>query len=388
MAKSRAHRPPGSRLHAALVVEQTLGHVTYGQNLQAVLAGHPLIDPTFILVTYDMPKWAARVPGYSNWTVRSGLRARRAVRAQWRHSGIDVMFVHTHVPALLLGRWMRRIPTVLSLDATSEQFDRLGVHYSHDRSNFLVERYKKRAAKWCFERARHIVVWSQWVSDSLVSDYGLDPANITVVGPGVNIELWERNDAGSHDAGLDDAGLDDSVLRVLFVGGDLHRKGAPALMEAARRLRTDASVPPFEVHLVTTGRVDPEPGVIVHDDMKPNSPELRALYHSSHVFCLPTLGDCLPMVLCEAGVVGLAVIATDVGAIREIVVHERTGLLVEPGDVDALEMALRRVLTEPELRERLGSAAQELVRSRFDARANAMRLGEILVAAASRGAST
>lgn len=232
------------------------------------------------------------------------------------------------------------------------------------------------------------MVWSQWVSDSLVSDYGLDPANITVVGPGVNIELWERNDAGSHDAGLDDAGLDDSVLRVLFVGGDLHRKGAPALMEAARRLRTDASVPPFEVHLVTTGRADPEPGVIVHDDMKPNSPELRALYHSSHVFCLPTLGDCLPMVLCEAGVVGLAVIATDVGAIREIVVHERTGLLVEPGDVDALEMALRRVLTEPELRERLGSAAQELVRSRFDARANAMRLGEILVEAASRGAST
>lgn len=75
MAKSRAHRPPGSRLHAALVVEQTLGHVTYGQNLQAVLAGHPLIDPTFILVTYDMPKWAARVPGYSNWTARSGLRA-------------------------------------------------------------------------------------------------------------------------------------------------------------------------------------------------------------------------------------------------------------------------------------------------------------------------
>ena len=62
MAKSRAHRPPGSRLHAALVVEQTLGHVTYGQNLQAVLAGHPLIDPTFILVPYDMPKWAARVP--------------------------------------------------------------------------------------------------------------------------------------------------------------------------------------------------------------------------------------------------------------------------------------------------------------------------------------
>ncbi|MEQ1567128.1 MAG: glycosyltransferase, partial [Myxococcota bacterium] len=101
---------------------------------------------------------------------------------------------------------------------------------------------------------------------------------------------------------------------------------ARALLEAARRLHLDASVPPFEVHMVTTARVDPEPGVIVHDDMKPNSPQLRALYHSSHVFCLPTLGDCLPMVLCEAGVVGLAVISTDVGAIREIVVNERTGV--------------------------------------------------------------
>ena len=83
----------------------------------------------------------------------------------------------------------------------------------------------------------------------------------------------------------------------------------------------------------------------------------------------------------------MAVIATDVGAIREIVVNERTGLLVEPGDVDALELALRRVLTDPELRSRLGTAAEELVRSRFDARVNAMRLAEILVDAGSRGAS-
>ena len=71
------------------------------------------------------------------------------------------------------------------------EFDRLGVHYSHDRSNFLVERYKKRAAKWCFERARHIVVWSQWVSDSLARDYGLDPATREWTGSFPVVEPWE-----------------------------------------------------------------------------------------------------------------------------------------------------------------------------------------------------
>ena len=191
------------------------------------------------------------------------------------------MFVHTHVPALLLGRWMRRIPhaSCRSMPPRSSSTGSGFTTRTTGRTSWSsATRSERRSGA---SSAVAIVVWSQWVSDSLVSDYGLDPANITVVGPGVNIELWERNDVGSNDAGLDDAGLDDSVLRVLFVGGDLHRKGAPALTEAARRLRTDASVPPFEVHLVTTGRVDPEPGVIVHDDMKPNSPELRALYHSS-----------------------------------------------------------------------------------------------------------
>lgn len=368
MVTSNPHRDSARPLRAAIVVEQTLGHVTYGQNLLAVLDNHSTLVPTFIFVPYEMSRWARHIPGYSNWTVRSGIRARRAIREHLRRSEIDVMFVHTHVPALLLGRSMRRIPTVVSLDATSEQYDQLGVHYAHATASPFIERWKKRAAKRCFARAKHIVAWSDWVRDGLINGYEVDPARITVIGPGVNIQQWER----------DDRCRDDTVVRVLFVGGDLHRKGAPLLIEAARRLRADSSVPAFEVHLVTTSQVDPEPGLIVHNSMKPNSPELIALYHSSHIFCLPTLADCLPMVLCEAGVVGLAVIATDVGAIREIVVNEHTGLLVAPS-VDAVEAALRRVISDPELRTRLGVSAEELVRSRFDARANGLRLGQILV---------
>lgn len=360
-----AERP----VQAAFVIEQTLGHVTFGQNLSTVLADHPRLIPTFVRIPYEMPRWASWIPGYSNWTIRSGMRARRALRAESRKTQIDVMFVHTQVPTFMLRRWMQRIPTVVSLDATGEQYDELGVHYEHRRSASAIESWKKRAATRAYSRAEHIVAWSEWARHGLVSEYGVAADRITVIAPGVNVAQWKR--AGSVP--------DNSVVKVLFVGGDLARKGAPLLLEVTRRLRRDESLPPFEVHVVTTGELDAEPGVIVHRGMKPNSPELIALYHSSHIFCLPTLGDCLPMVLAEAGEVGLAVISTDVGAIREIVLDQHTGLLIAVGDADGLEAALRRLITDPALRARLGASAQDLVREHFDAGVNANRIAGVLI---------
>ena len=52
--------------------------------------------------------------------------------------------------------------------------------------------------------------------------------------------------------------------------------------------------------------------------------------------------------------------------IPEVVEHERNGLIVQPGDVDALLLAIRRLLDEHELRERLGRQAVATVRERFD----------------------
>jgi glycosyltransferase involved in cell wall biosynthesis len=108
------------------------------------------------------------------------------------------------------------------------------------------------------------------------------------------------------------------------------------------------------------------------------------LYQAADVFCLPTFGDCLPMVLSEAGAVGLPLIASNVGAISEIVRDESTGLLVPVGDIDALEAALRRLVMEPELRHKLGTAAQETVRQDFDAERNALRLVDLLLEVAGR----
>jgi glycosyltransferase involved in cell wall biosynthesis len=64
------------------------------------------------------------------------------------------------------------------------------------------------------------------------------------------------------------------------------------------------------------------------------------------------------LVALEAGAAGKAVVAADAGGLRDIVVDGRTGLLVPPGDRGALAVALSRLITDPELRRRLGAEAR------------------------------
>ncbi len=115
----------------AFVLEQTLGHITHAANLRSLVGASDEIRPVFAPIEYDVDDWPGRVPGYGNWTVRAGLRARRAIRAIRRDGPIDAMFVHTQVPAILIPDVLRRIPTVVSLDATPIQYDELGEHYGH-----------------------------------------------------------------------------------------------------------------------------------------------------------------------------------------------------------------------------------------------------------------
>jgi glycosyltransferase involved in cell wall biosynthesis len=351
-------------IRALVVLEQTLGHVTHGKNLERLLPEVSGFAVDFAHVPFDVSGWRSRVPGFGNWTIRAGIRGRRAVR---RHERPDVMIVHTQVPAVLMGRALTRVPTVVSLDATPKQYDSLGEHYAHAVGPEPVERLKTRLNRRCFDRARHLVTWSEWTKHSLVDDYGVEETKITVIPPGVDSERWAKSSGCTSD---------DGVVRILFVGGDLGRKGGHHLLEAfavLRRRRGSA----VELHLVTTSPVDEAEGVRVHPAMTPNSQELIDLYHRCQIFCLPTLGDCLPMVLPEAGAAGLALVATDVGAIGEVVRDGETGLLVPPGDVTALVDALDRLIVDDELRSDLAERVARLVRSEHDAATNAARLADV-----------
>ena len=359
--------------HVGFVLEQNLGHVTHADNLRSIISVDPTIRATWCPIAFEVDGVAARLPVYgSNWTVRAGVRARRAVRRAHRDDRLDALFVHTQVPAVLLGRWMRRIPTVVSLDATPLQYDKLGHFYSHGVGHPRVEQAQQALNSRCFRAAHHLVTWSKWAKAGLVDGYGVDPERVLVIPPGVWCDRWVAPPPGAAPRGAD------GVVRILFVGADLARKGGDILLEAFQQLRADYGSR-VELHLVTKSEVHPSPGVWVYSGITANSDELKALYHRSDIFCLPTRADCLPMVLSEAGATGLPLVSTAVAAIPEIVRHGQTGLVVPTGDATALHCALSALVADPQKRKCLGDAARELVVDQYDAFKNATAIVELMI---------
>jgi glycosyltransferase involved in cell wall biosynthesis len=122
--------------------------------------------------------------------------------------------------------------------------------------------------------------------------------------------------------------------------------------------------------------------VFIYNNLEANSQPLKHLYYTCDIFALPTFGDCLPMVLSEAGAAGMAIISTNVAAIPEIVRNGETGLTVPVGDAVSLTQALRDLATNPTLRMTLGERAMAHVTRHYDARTNANRLLDLLKAEA------
>jgi glycosyltransferase involved in cell wall biosynthesis len=348
------------------VMEQALGHVTHAKNLQRNLPADPSVQAHWAFVPFESTGLAAHLPIYnSNWTVRSGLRARRMVAGMARKERPDALFFHTQVPATLALDWIKRIPSVVSLDATPLQYDAMGNAYGHAHGPLWTEMLKWQLQRRCFAAAHRIVTWSAWAKQSVVNDYDVPAAKVEVIPPAVNLEEWVLSVPRTSQQG---------PVKILFVGGDFERKGGPLLLEAWRSLRPWGA----ELHVVTRTPVPMENGLHVYSDLQPNSSALKHLYHTCDIFCLPTKADTLGYVFIEAGAAGLPVVATRMAGIPEVVREGETGFLVPPDNGEALAAALTRLVESPELRLKQGRRAIEVISRDFDAKQNARRLLNLL----------
>jgi glycosyltransferase involved in cell wall biosynthesis len=86
---------------------------------------------------------------------------------------------------------------------------------------------------------------------------------------------------------------------------------------------------------------------------------------SATLFILPSYNEGMPLAVLEAMAYGLPVISTPVGGIPEIIVDGKTGLLVNPGDVQALSDRISLLLRNPDLCQKLGTNARRLVEDKF-----------------------
>jgi glycosyltransferase involved in cell wall biosynthesis len=133
-----------------------------------------------------------------------------------------------------------------------------------------------------------------------------------------------------------------------------------------------------ELDIVTTANVRPEAGVRVHNNLGPNDPELLELYRNADIFVFPTYADCLGVAIIEAMASGLPVIATTVGGQPEAVRDGRTGLIVPPGDSEALGRAIMRLITDTELRRSMSRQARTAAVEHYDLRTNSGRIVEVI----------
>jgi glycosyltransferase involved in cell wall biosynthesis len=217
----------------------------------------------------------------------------------------------------------------------------------------------------CVRLADAVYSSSRCSVDWCARHYGLDPQRVPILHTGVDTALFQPLDLAR-----------DPRPTVVFVGRLAENKGVGTLVAAAARLAQE--LPELQLRLI--GRA--EPGMLARlraEATRAGAPDLldwlgfvehRQLPEHlcrAHVFAAPSLYEGGPgFVYLEAMACGLPAIACAGSGAAEVVRDGETGLLVPPGDVEALTQALRRLLSDANERESMGRRAREYVLAEAD----------------------
>jgi glycosyltransferase involved in cell wall biosynthesis len=171
------------------------------------------------------------------------------------------------------------------------------------------------------------------------------------------------------DPRVDRLGLERDRFYVVTAGQFIERKGCWVLLDAARRLC--AGDPDIAFLWCSTAPPSPADRTAIEAyglgdrfrcvtaaDFGPTRHDLLSFIRQGDVFALPSLEEGLPLALLEAMALGMPVVASRVNAIPEALDDGVHGLLVEPGNVDALVSAITRLRRDAALRARLAGRAR------------------------------
>lgn len=235
---------------------------------------------------------------------------------------------------------------------------------------------KRRQATVAALLADAVVVSGRTVREYLVAS-GIPFRKIAVIPHGVNpptqrrarAEVRERFGVGPQD----------------FVIGVVTRlvplKGVADLIAAAASM--DDPEGALRVLIVGEGPERERLETLVRDRLGPRAtllghvPDEEEFYAALDVFALPSYMEGFGLVYIEAAFYGVPSVGTDVGGVPDAVAHGETGLLIQPGDIQALALALTRLRDDPALRTRLGEAARTRALSTFTVEAMATRYEQV-----------
>src|SRR5579875_340972 len=260
-----------------------------------------------------------------------------AMQRELRSGGYDVLHVHEPVaPALgwLATEWTA-LPTVGTFHSYSTKWlpntigAALGMRRMLNRLHVRIA--VSEAAAWTGRR---------W--------YG---GHYRVIPNGVHVDRERAAAAAERPIGR--------MLRIVFVGQAVERKGLPLLLRAFEALREQV---PAELTVIGPSQAELEPLMLdargVRALGKVDDERKRAELGRADVLCAPSLGgESFGMVLTEAFAAGTPVIASDIAGYRDVVRDGVDGLLIPPGDAQALAIALRDLYDDPRRRVELARNA-------------------------------
>jgi glycosyltransferase involved in cell wall biosynthesis len=223
-------------------------------------------------------------------------------------------------------------------------------NYARESPRWWRRALVRRLERLAVRAADRVVVTSAAAGEYLVREHGLDAARVRVVPNAIDVARFAPDPAAVRDKGC-----------VVFVGRLAPEKNLGALVEAVAR------VPGARLRLVGDG---PEraalevaarrAGAHVEFTGAVTNDTVPRLLHSGALFALPSRYEGQPKALLEAMACGMPVLGADVPGIREAVRHGETGWLCAP-DADSLAAALRALLEDGGLRERLGRQARAAI---------------------------
>jgi starch synthase len=290
--------------------------------------------------------------------------------------------IHCHdcdtFPSALMLRQRLGIPIVSTVHFLAEPFDR---RLGQTPPDHLIQREREICT-----RSDALITVSQTLKQAIVEMHNIPDNRIAVVYPSFDPSIFLG--VKSHSPELEErrrrfAPKSESV--VVFAGRFSPVKGISAFLRSAihilaeghravyiiageidRGVYPDRCIALAENHPVLKGRVF----FVGHQSRE----ELAELYGLATIAVVPSLFETFGYAATEAMAAGVPTIATNVGGLREIIQSERSGLLVPlqhlgeglyDVDVPRLVQAQRRLLTDPELRKRLGAGGRARVLERF-----------------------
>lgn len=272
-------------------------------------------------------------------------------------SGFDLVHAHWVYPAgiagLIASRWHKLPLVITSLGGDLNLAQR-------SRALYALSASVGKAADACIG-----------VSVALAEDFramGVPPERTTFIPLGV-----EKMDPGGAIDIENDPDYrwfrDFDGFRLVYVGSLIPRKSVHTLLEACEVLERQGRH--VACALVGSGPTETELRSLVRTKALANvlflgyqPPAVAQRWLTvADAFVMPSLSEGRPVAITEAMVNGIPVVATDIPGSRELVQHQRTGLLFPPGDIKSLVDSIESLILDEQLRLDMGRHAQSTVES-------------------------